>query len=476
MKGLMNASNDLISSVVIRCGEKYGFSAEEAMRELGLATVSVKSNGNGKAKKSTKAVAEKAVAEKVVRAKAAFPLPFSGDFDESVCHAVQLNNGLFTQCETSRTADSCYCKAHKTQSDKSAAGIPEHGTMEQRMAVDAFAYVSPSGKLPTAYRKVMSKLSLSEEQVREEAGKLGRALDERHFAELETKKGRPKVAKVEKESKQSKGRPKKVAKMVELSTPLDDMFKTTLAEVMSEESDSESNAEAENESMGEADKESKVANKVFKKDDKAAKAAADKAAKEEKLAADKAAKEAKLAADKAAKEEKLAAEKAAKEAKLAAEKAAKEEKLAAEKAAKEEKIAKLAAEKAAKEEKLATEKAAKEAKLAAEKASKESKSSAKPATKKAPKKSVEAVSAPDPEPEPEPVVEELEEEEEEEEVDNVVRMTYEGVQYLHSKTSGIVYNIEQEQVGMWNKATSKIDFDELESEEEEECEEESYEA
>jgi hypothetical protein len=62
-------------------------------------------------------------------------------------------------------------------------------------------------------------------------------------------------------------------------------------------------------------------------------------------------------------------------------------------------------------------------------------------------------------------------------------MTYEGVQYLHSKTSGIVYNIEQEQVGMWNKTTSKIDFDELESEEEEdsdaeseECEEESYEA
>jgi membrane protein involved in colicin uptake len=199
------------------------------------------------------------------------------------------------------------------------------------MAVDALEYVSPSGKTPMAYRKLMSKLSLSEEDVRMEAKRMNVKLDERHFEEVvETKKGRPKVEKVL-EVKQSKGRPKKMSKVVELSSSVDDIFATTLSKVVEEvvsESESESETELdlescskENASMGAADKESKVSNKVFKKEDNAAKLKAEKA--------EKAEKEAKLKAEKAEKEAKLKAEKAEKEAKLKAEKAEKDAKLKA---------------------------------------------------------------------------------------------------------------------------------------------------
>ena len=133
------------------------------------------------------------------------------------------------------------------------------------------------------------------------------------------------------------------------------------------------------------------------------------------------------------KQAKLAAKEAEKQAKLAAkeqEKLAKEqEKLAKE----QEKIAKTAAKEA---EKLAKA-AAKEAKTAAK--------DAKTATKETAKESTET-----------------------QEPDKVKRFEFEGVKYLKSKNTGIIYNMEQEVVGKWNEQSNKIDFKEAEEEEEEE--------
>ena len=58
-------------------------------------------------------------------------------------------------------------------------------------------------------------------------------------------------------------------------------------------------------------------------------------------------------------------------------------------------------------------------------------------------------------------------EEDEEVADIVKRFEYEGVKYLKSKNTGIVYNMNQDAVGKWNEKTSKIDFSEAGSEEEE---------
>ena len=64
--------------------------------------------------------------------------------------------------------------------------------------------------------------------------------------------------------------------------------------------------------------------------------------------------------------------------------------------------------------------------------------------------------------------EEVKEEEEEEEADVVKRFEHEGIKYLKSKKSGIIYNMEQEVIGKWNEELQKIDLNEATEEEEEE--------
>ena len=155
------------------------------------------------------------------------------------------------------------------------------------------------------------------------------------------------------------------------------------------------------------------------------------------------------------------AEKAAKEAEKAAEKAAKE----AEKAAKEaEKKAAKEAEKAAKEaEKKAAKEAEKTTKAAEKKTEKkEAKKTKKTETEILEKKLEEEMKKVEKELEEELVEEEVEEEEEEEEeeADVVKKFEFEGVKYLKSKKTGIIYNMDQEVVGKWNEKTQKIDFDE----------------
>lgn len=66
-------------------------------------------------------------------------------------------------------------------------------------------------------------------------------------------------------------------------------------------------------------------------------------------------------------------------------------------------------------------------------------------------------------------VEEEEEEEEEEEADVVKKITFKDKQYLKSKKSGVIYDIEtQDMIGEWNDETGEIDFYEEEEEEYEE--------
>jgi hypothetical protein len=50
----------------------------------------------------------------------------------------------------------------------------------------------------------------------------------------------------------------------------------------------------------------------------------------------------------------------------------------------------------------------------------------------------------------------------------VKRFEFEGVKYLKSKNTGIIYNMEEDVIGKWNEATQKIDFNKEEGEEEEE--------
>lgn len=406
---LINMSQDLAYRAVGFCAERYNFDAEEAYRLLGLAMIKLERKAPMKAKTEKTA--------KVAMPKAAFPLPYNGEFNDACCYALRQNNGLYTQCTGLRKGEAQFCKGCATTMQKTGAEMPEYGTIQQRQAVGIFEYVDPKGRKPVAYTKVMKKYKISEEQVLEEAGKLNITINSDHFiVPEETKRGRPKAAK-EPKAKGAKGRPKKEKKVLMIEGDDDDLFASLVAEANED-----------------ADEDMVLAPKK-----KAGKSEAEKEAERLAKEAEKAEKEAKRKAEKAEKEAKLAAEKAEKEAKKEAERLEREAKKKAEEAEKEAK--RLALEQAKKD---------KEAKLAAEKAAKEA--------AKSQKSSKKAVVEP----------------KEDEEPDVVKKIEFEGKKYLKSKKTGIIYdyneyvkNGEQVVIGKWNDASNKIDFEADEEEEEE---------
>jgi len=409
MRNMVNTAQEVAISAVKECGSRYNFSTEEAIRELGLNNIKVVRNKKPEVRVKI---------SKEVKAKAAFPLPYNGEFNDACCNGLRQNNGLYTQCQVARKGEKHYCKSCQALADKSEDGVPEYGCIQQRLATGIFEYVDPKGRKPISYTKIMKKYKISEEQVLEEAGKLGIIIDKNHFATAEeSKRGRPSSLK-EKAPKAEgkKGRPKKSKKVLQIEGEEEDLFASLIASannddvsVISEKSSSDKSED---------------------KEEKAKKLAAEKAEKAEKFAAEKAEKKKAEELAKKEKADKLAAEKAEKAAKLAAEKA--------------EKAAKLAADKLEKEAKLAAEKAEKEAKKKAEEEAKKEKAlkKEKPIEKK-PEASKE----------------------EDDEPDVVKKIEFEGKKYLKSKKTGIIYdyneytkNGEQVVVGQWNESKNKIDF------------------
>jgi len=405
---MVNAAQDLAQRSIKACAEHYNFDAEEALRLLGLINVKLA---------RAKPVENKPKKEKVVVAKAAFPMPYNGEFNDACCYALRQNSGLYTQCQAVRK-NGDFCKQCQVLAAKTD-GVPEYGTIQMRQAVGIFEYVDPKGRKPVAYTKVMKKYKITQEQALEEAGKFNININAEHFvvAEVDSKRGRTKAEKVPKEAKGSKGRPKKAKKVLQIEGDDDDLFASLVADA--------------NNNSGE-----EVVIAPKKKGKSEEEKEAERLAKE----TEKAEKEAKRLAEKAEKEAKLAAEKAEKEAKKEAERVAREEKKKAEEVEKEAKKAALELAKKEKEEKLAAEKAAKESKK-------------KPAA--APK------AAKEPEVEEEP--------------DVVKKIEFEGKKYLKSKKTGIVYdyseyvkNGEQVVIGKWNDAKNKIEFNNSGEESEEE--------
>jgi hypothetical protein len=400
---MVNTSKDLTERCVDYLASKYNFDAEEAKSMLGLNMVKMERKVSSK--KEIKVA-------KVERS--AFPLPWSGEFNDCNCHALRQNNGLYTQCSGLRKGENEFCKGCASQMQKTGAEVPEYGTIQQRMATGIFEYVDPKGRKPIAYTKIMKKYKLTQEMVLEEAGKLNITINPDHFLapEESVKRGRPTTPKEPKE-KGVKGRPKKSKKVVEIDGDTEDLFATLVKTANMEEEIQETPIEAEVTPK----KKSRNAGALGKSDE-------EKEAK--RLAAEKA---------KAEKEAKLAAEKAEKEAKKEAERLAKEAK---KKAEEEAKLAKKAALEEAKKAKEESKKAKEE--------SKKAKEAKKPAAKI----------------------------EEDEEPDVVKKIEFEGKKYLKSKNTGIVYdyeeytkNGEQVVVGKWNETSNKIDFESAEVEEEE---------
>ena len=410
VEGVRVSMERYVLEVVEALSREYNFSASDASSKLGLVGVKV-SVTDGSVGRKRKVVAKECVE------KSAFPLPFMGRNVEECCQSLRQSQGLYTQCRNSKAGEK-FCKSC---SSKMVDGVPEYGTIEQRLAVGVNDYVDPSGRKVVHYTKIMKKYKVSEEQVIAEAKKLGQVVDGCHFIQPESdnvKRGRPKAEKPAKVSSGVKGRPKKTKKVVEIDGEEDDLFASLVAESINASAAVEAetvNAEA----VADVEAEAKAPEVATK----------EKANKSEEKAAKLATKEQEKAAKLAAKEQ----EKVAKEQ----EKAAKEQEKAAKLAAKEQ-------EKAAKEQEKA-------AKLAAKSEAKSEAKSKKPAEKPAAPANDDTSAA-----------------------DVVKKIEFEGKKYLKSKKTGIVYDYDeyvksgdQVVVGKWNEATNKLDFETAKSDGEE---------
>ena len=380
------------------CASHYNFDAEEAIRMLNLSEIRVEKRIT-KGEKKPKQGKEKV-------SKPRFPLPWNGEFNSNMCHALRQNNGLFTQCCGPKKSDSEFCKGCIPADGSS----PKYGTMEGRMACSPMDFVDPAGRKPIAYTKIMKKFKVSMEDVIAEATKFGITVDPIHFASpTESKRGRPKgEPKTKKEGK--KGRPPKSKKVIQIEGD-EDLFASLVA-----------SANGDTDSGSESDGEVKTEKKQEEKAKKEAEKLAEKAKKEAEKLAEKAKKEAEKLAEKAKKEAEKEAEKAKKEAEKEAEKAKKE------------------AEKAKKEAEKLAEKAKKDAEKTSEKSSKKTKAAAKE------------------EDEPD-VVKKIEENGK-----KYLKSKKTGIVYDYEE---YVKNSEQVVVGKWNEEKSKIEFTDAEESDEE---------
>jgi len=417
------AAQELAVRAVTACGDKYGFSADEALRMLDIVNAKVSHV------KRIEVVSKK---EKVVVAKAAFPMPYNGEFNDACCYALRQNNGLYTQCQGVKGKNVDFCKQCHVLADKTA-GVPEYGTIQMRQAVGIFEYTDPNGRKPVAYTKVMKKYKIDQEKVLEEAGKFSIMINPEHFvvAEVNSKRGRPSSQKEPKEPKGSKGRPKKAKKVLQIEGEGDDddLFASLVADA-----NNNSGNEAVLSTYGkknEKSEEEKETERVAKESEKEAKKLA--------LETAKANAQQEKEQKKQLEDEARAAKKKSEEEARAAKKHLEDEARAAKKQLEDEARAakKLALEVAKKE---------KEEKIAAEKATK---------TKKA---DVTKVA-----------------EQQEDEPDVVKKIEFEGKKYLKSKKSGVIYdyneyvkNGEQVMVGKWNESKNNIEFAKSTEEEQEE--------
>lgn len=473
----------VVRDLCVVLGEKYGFDGRAASLELGL-SVTRGERGKKVEKKTPRSV----------RAQPSIPLPFTGTIREDCCIGVKQNHGLYTQCFSGASSggENGLCKGCAKQASKNASGEPDCGLIAKRV-MQGSEYRDSKGRGPVHYTKVMKKQKLSEEQVLGEAAKFGIEIDASHFAipEAQQKRGRPKKATIsdtESENsssaadaageKKTRGRPKKAAKVVEVSET-EDLFASLMQQAESASprpcaslvagggSAADEMSEVSSNSGSESDSESLSAGEGSKKKTKKSKKESEEAL------ADKAAK---FLAKEADKEKKAAAKALAQEEKEAEKqkKALAQQEKEAEKALAQQKkaLAQQEKEKAQQEKALAQQKKLAEKALAQqEKAlaqqektlAQQKKTLAQQKKAEEPAKAVEPVADLESEAESEDDTSEAEEP-----VVAVKKFEHQGVTYLKS-SDGILYSVKsQEVVGKWNEKTQMIDVYDGESESEEE--------
>ena len=475
-KAATSIATDFSIAVVHQLASKYDFDAEQAIRDLGISDLTIKTMAK-KAPKTPKEPKAKWDTPSVI-------LPWCGMpfMKKGFCQGLRLNHGLHSQCTMQAKFGNMCLTCHK-QCEKNPSGKPTYGDVTDRALVGILDYRDPkSNKLTVPYANVMDKLKITPEQARDEALRFGLVIPDEHFVVKKAQRGRPKrpASAVDSDGESSpkpkakRGRPKKAKKVIESATGED-----LIASLVAQASGETSPVAKENEVVAKAEK---PASPKAKKpaSPKAKKAASPKAkkVKKELTEEEKAAKK-KLASEKrkAAYQKKKAA-KAAQVVSITIDPSAflevedivmpvlNDDAIEAKKKAVAEKKAKQEAENKAKQEvelKAATLKAAAELKAKQEaenKAKQEAELKAKQEAELKAKQEAELKAKQEAELELELELEddaETEDEDDDEEETPVIMFKHEGKSYLKDAENTLYDPDTQDEIGTWNEETQTID-------------------
>ena len=178
---LVSATADMLSSetraTIRRLSDIYDFPLEEALDKLSLA------DQDGPPKKKTARTPETRGANKLPSA--SIPLPWCGEIMSTKCFGIRYNKGLFTQCINEPSQPGGKCSACSESRKRTICC----GDVRDRSTEDWTDY---KGRKPIRYIQIMKKLSISREQAKTEAAKLGWEIQPLQFEEPEpTRRGRP---------------------------------------------------------------------------------------------------------------------------------------------------------------------------------------------------------------------------------------------------------------------------------------------
>ena len=206
-------ASDVASQIVKQLGTKHGFDADNELRELGIAEITVRTGAASKKQQPVKKNEKRDTPE--------IPLPWCGKVTEGWCQGLRLNHGLYSQCTMIPHGSGVYCSTCQKSADAGSTGKPAYGNVDDRLQCDVLEYVDPKGRKCVPYANVIQKLGICPVKAGEVAARFGMNIPEEQFQAKVLKRGRPKKDATVSDSsdeeaavKRSRGRPKKDKKKV----------------------------------------------------------------------------------------------------------------------------------------------------------------------------------------------------------------------------------------------------------------------
>jgi hypothetical protein len=180
-KMVLNEKEETVKALASR----YNFDLADAREWLGLKSVKLQ-----QAKKEEKKKEEKKEQGKQEKC---MILPFCGKRVEKWCDGLQVQGGLYSQCQTEKKEGSVYCGKCGKQAEKNGDGEPNAGTMTARLASAAAgeAFKNKKGQVvgTLKFYKVLAKSGVTQAAAEAAAASVGLEIPEEEWIVTPVVKG-----------------------------------------------------------------------------------------------------------------------------------------------------------------------------------------------------------------------------------------------------------------------------------------------